>query len=358
MNTETKSPQRRATQARIADIDFIKLGAMFIVIWGHALQYGTTEAPSQTYLHPMSQWVTSFHMPLFMLLSGLFASSALKKSFGVMLKDKLVYLLLPSIIWTGIEVALISLRNPSHWATHSIIGHFVVNYWFIKALILCYVIYYLSGRFLGNNIWTALLTSILTAILPWGNLFNLSTMLPFFWIGVLFKDQILNMPACKIALPSTIVFILLYLLWNIEYTMYSTKIELLRGLPSGLMQIDMTNLGIYIYRLAIGLAGSLSFISLSKLFYIHVLSGTRLGAIFTRWGQHTMGIYMVHVMLLVALSQIYQYPADINVYLFDFILCPINNVIVLLLSVMMIELSTYTPSWVGLVLFGKKPPRL
>ena len=53
---------------RILWLDALKCFAMFLVIWGHVIQYGVTD-----YLeNDIHIGIYSFHMPLFFMVSGLF----------------------------------------------------------------------------------------------------------------------------------------------------------------------------------------------------------------------------------------------------------------------------------------------
>ncbi len=124
-------------------------------------------------------------MPLFMLLCGYFFGSSLKLTFGELLKKKFVQLLLPSvtafvIVWTAVSVMG---HNP--WPalfTPDWMG-FMNTVWFLKCVFLCYLVGFLSIR-LFRNVWlAALVTVVLSGILPYGGVANFNFMLPMFWVG-------------------------------------------------------------------------------------------------------------------------------------------------------------------------------
>ena len=54
---------------RILYIDAIKTVLIFLVIWGHTIQY--TNA-NEGLGNPIAAFIYSFHMPMFMMLSGMF----------------------------------------------------------------------------------------------------------------------------------------------------------------------------------------------------------------------------------------------------------------------------------------------
>ena len=55
--------------------------------------------------------------------------------------------------------------------------------WFLKCVFLCYLVGFLSIR-LFRNVWlAALVTVVLSGILPYGGVANFNFMLPMFWVG-------------------------------------------------------------------------------------------------------------------------------------------------------------------------------
>lgn len=75
--------------------DVLKSFAIFLVILGHV----SSVYDSRGYSSPIALWIYSFHMPLFMMLSGMFFKYSLKKDFKTLLIDKSRLLLLPLLCW-------------------------------------------------------------------------------------------------------------------------------------------------------------------------------------------------------------------------------------------------------------------
>ncbi len=75
--------------------DVLKSLAVFLVILGHV----SSTYDSRGYSSPLALWIYSFHMPLFMMLSGMFFKYSLKKDFKSLLIDKSRLLLLPLLSW-------------------------------------------------------------------------------------------------------------------------------------------------------------------------------------------------------------------------------------------------------------------
>ncbi len=81
--------------SRILWPDVLKSLAVFLVILGHV----SSTYDSRGYSSPLALWIYSFHMPLFMMLSGMFFKYSLKKDFKSLLIDKSRLLLLPLLSW-------------------------------------------------------------------------------------------------------------------------------------------------------------------------------------------------------------------------------------------------------------------
>ena len=92
---------------RLLSFDMLKLFAIFLVIWGHSIAFlsnGDFEE-NEVYL-----WIYSFHMPLFMVISGyFFAGNSVQKPISTILKQKAVQLILPCIVW-GVPIWLVSMH--------------------------------------------------------------------------------------------------------------------------------------------------------------------------------------------------------------------------------------------------------
>ena len=87
-------------------IDFLKCIAIFLVIFGHCIQYGSGLAyyNSGTFFDDfLFKYIYSFHMPLFAAISGyLFYSSVQKYSLKEMIFNRFYRLLIPIISWNAV----------------------------------------------------------------------------------------------------------------------------------------------------------------------------------------------------------------------------------------------------------------
>ena len=81
---------------RIQWMDALKLFAIFLVLWGHAVQHLLSSEPAT---EPVYRFIYAFHMPLFMIISGFFGARLSEQSFvhGVIKRTR--QLLLPSVFY-------------------------------------------------------------------------------------------------------------------------------------------------------------------------------------------------------------------------------------------------------------------
>lgn len=118
-------------------------------------------------------------------------------------------------------------------------------------------------------------------------------------------------------------FVICLLGWSRNYTIYlngSNFFSIVDG------HFDPYTLFVMAYRFLIGTLGSLTFILLVKKVYPLMENWKGMGAI-QRAGQETLGIYMVHVLLLVFVAHFYAIPNSVSVWLYDFLFVHIYNLI-------------------------------
>ena len=125
---------------RIVYLDLVKLFTIYLVILGHviAMMVNGYSVGGRLYA-----FIYSFHMPLFMLLSGYFVSSRLgEMPIVALIKKKGRQLLLPSITCTLICCVYICLTQEHPNYRDEMIG----NSWFLKTLFVYYVLFGLLKR--------------------------------------------------------------------------------------------------------------------------------------------------------------------------------------------------------------------
>ena len=301
--------------------DAIKALAIVLVVYAHSIQY---LSGCDYWNNEVFQFIYSFHMPLFFVISGFFISSALKLSWKDFLIKKGISLLLPCLVWTiifscldfqGWHKMIMTIFNPLHW-----------KLWFLKGLFIVQLVVYicirLSTRFLkesGANkiILCAILLSSVVYFLPFMSIPRI--MVPMIWTGYIIrlKYEWFVENYYWIALASIVTFILLYQFWNTDVQeMYAgAKIKLYEVI---LGKAPGTELWKMAYRILIGACGSVAIIA-----SMHVLQSI------PKWisvvGASTAAIYILQSFILeymmgkylVSLSFIYSLPCWVilSVYL-------------------------------------------
>lgn len=270
----------------------LKAFAIFLVVLGHTLQYGYNYGNNDFYSNYVWAIIYSFHMPLFIMLSGFFASSSLKDSFLVMLEKKISRIWLPAYLWLFIALVLGGALCAYNKSTIYILANYfppVYNiFWFINALIFCYIIFYCSKKIFKNDIVSSIISSILMILVPFGYINNTNFMLPFFWFGYFFYkyEYRIYKYRKKILCISFIVFIILCAFWTGRFTVYKYPIII-----SPIQSINYYV--IIIYRYAIGLFGSVFFWTC----FMCLKNWNKYKCIskLTKCGQYTLIIYILNI---------------------------------------------------------------
>lgn len=123
--------------------DFIKGVLILLVILGHALQNHYHKTAWDNWLFNL---IYSFHMPLFVMLSGFFFSSSLKLGIGDLMRKKFKRLLCPLLFWSSV-VVIFSLCYSTHSFNSSLIKELYVLYtkdWFLICIFVLSVTYYIA----------------------------------------------------------------------------------------------------------------------------------------------------------------------------------------------------------------------
>lgn len=181
-------------------IGIAKCLAIWLMLWGHAM---TQLMPSHDLnSNPAFVWLYSFHMPLFMLMSGLFAKKALERPLGEMLWIKFKQLIVPTFVFGAVWLVvdkpgelLTYVLDPAHrdylGLTLAVGKHFSTCYWFLKSLFLCFVI----GWFVMHSMpkWLAAVAFLVAFLVlqRWDiTCFKMGSMLPFFLLGIWVKPHL------------------------------------------------------------------------------------------------------------------------------------------------------------------------
>jgi fucose 4-O-acetylase-like acetyltransferase len=295
--------------------DILRGFAIILVVFAHCIQEGSGIDFSSNALYfddKLYQFIYSFHMPLFMMISGYLAWGSVNKaqdkvSRRALLKRRAGALLLPVFLWTGVDYIRILVTNyisgsPQPQALIFVYFYNTLNnLWFLWAVWWCFIIIYIVHYFMKDSLAVLLIGFLALFFIPDGlNLGAYKYMMPYFVTSYYFHRYIEGKDVDKIEkykyhmlIMLSVAFIGLFQLYNRESFIYLTGYKLVgKSIPRQLY-IDF-------YRMAVGFAGSGAFILLWKC--ITDVSGY--GFKILRWlGVNSMGIYILSGYIIVFVVQ-------------------------------------------------------
>lgn len=292
-------------------LDIAKGITIILVVLGHSIQYGSFEyLHAQFFQDPLFVAIYSFHMPLFMLISGyLFRGSICRHSFKYNIRTRFMSLLLPVIIWNSIYVALIVLQHylegsTIHWT--ALLVSYITNIWFLWAIFWSSIIVLIIHRYFYDNIVLYIVLGCIALLLLRNNNISLYIyMYPYFVVGYLWKKYALDLKfkdlhtskKTILLLVSGLLYILLYDDFSREDYIYITGTGLIRNLRTSQPFFDAHQLGIDIFRYVIGFVGASCILMLIKLVMGSFKSKklNTLNLILAKFGKRSLGIYIISV---------------------------------------------------------------
>lgn len=315
------------SKKRIDAYDLLKAFAIFLVVLGHVVQHCLT---SDHYDEPFYIIIYTFHMPLFMVLCGFFSWHSMRLSFGEMVIKKINSIIIPCISWgIIIYLSLFVVHIIKNKSVGNIFDFFIFiwnEYWFLKALFICYV---LTWACVNSKISKYLLYPILCLAVQFMPFFNIPIMLPCFIFGLLLKNIIE-----KKWLPKFIpFFLLLYLIflfyyqreyfdgtieiywWNSNFSLCSLgKIFLLRC-----------------YRFVLGVSATMFLVTFARKYLWNITFGkSRLIDYILQCGKDSMGIYLIHTLLVSYLMHNFIHFDGLDGLIFNVLIAPIVSVIIII----------------------------
>lgn len=285
-------------------IDIIKAVSIILVIVGHCIQYGSGIEFLQGQLffeNPIFIFIYSFHMPLFMLISGyLFACSLENKRWDEVLLIKFKQLIIPLACWSVfslcMDVCKVLLGNTSTsitviWIIKKLIYHFVYGPWFLWAIWWCSLVILIVKNLLNDNFLIYICCCFLTFILP--DVLSLELykfMWPFFLIAYMFnsydwKNKLKTVYQNKIfVIVVSTLFLVLLFFYDYDKYIYTSGYTILG--KNAIVQIYND-----LFRFVIGMVGSITVLLIIYAF-VKKLPG-RVAHFFAYIGKNTMGIYII-----------------------------------------------------------------
>lgn len=342
-------------QQRIGWIDSLKFFAIFLVIWGHSVQQLVSINESE---NPVFRFIYSFHMPLFMALSGFFIAKGLQKPWHNFLWDKFRQLILPCI---SLGIIFLIIRKLSKWGGVDSEYWFMnfhpeQEYWFLKSAFLCSLVYFVISK--CGKLFVPIL--ILTLILSQcfflnGNFYNgthIATMFPSFVLGVTIQKHFewFKSYSDKIMIYSGILFVgmsFFYSEWFYKLIYFHDEITGRITFENSIALIFQQG-----YKLIIGLMGVTFLIALFENLS-HKVENNKITVLIEKWGTFTLGIYLLQTIILENILVRMVNFDYFNFNIFNFIITPLISVIVLFLCIIIVEILNKS-DWLRFFFLGSK----
>ena len=244
-------------------VDSLKGLCIFLVIFGHCLQYGS----GAVFLSDGEYWdnlgmkfIYSFHMPLFMAISGyLFAFSLSKYGPVEVCKRRIIKLIKPIMLWALFLTALnVHGGGTLVKSVRTYVKFVLTDFWFLWAVLVCSagaaILNTIIERQRNDCLKIVLIILLALSFLVIPEKFNLQMykyMFPFFVLG--FQTAKNEVRISKlVGVVSTAFWILLLLFYKKEAYIYTTGISLI-GKANAMRQFLID-----VYRYAIGAFGTIA----------------------------------------------------------------------------------------------------
>lgn len=181
-----------ADTKRLVLLDLIKGVAIFLVVFGHSIQYTSGAHFLKTdsyYMDFVFKVIYSFHMPLFALVSGFLFNRYANKRFLDTFYAEFNSLIIPVFFWSLLLTLGLNFFNPSHFITLFFYWHSnIFNYfWFIWGIFyLSIIVAGAHSLFKNEKIKIAfyLFLGLIAFVTPdLGNIDKYKFIYPYFIIG-------------------------------------------------------------------------------------------------------------------------------------------------------------------------------
>jgi fucose 4-O-acetylase-like acetyltransferase len=326
-------------EQRVEFLDIIKAFAIFCVVWGHSVQYLYS---SDFLSNKVFEFIYSFHMPLFMILSGYFFRSSLKLSFIKLLFKKFQQLILPIITWSILiclftDVLVFStLQNIFN--TRIILLDFINIisdlFWFFKCVFLCYLISHIGLKLIKNEFLASLIIMVLFLFIFQSITYGFKFLLPYFWVGIFLRKYfyIIDKYNIKSQNVTLILFAFLLYFWKGKYTIYFSPIPEIIDFKT--FSIYLGSWKITLLRYLIGFVGSLFFITFIKNISNSNFQGKKY---LTLIGRYTLEIYILQWLILQRGISLWKV-SYMNKWIFNFLFTPIISIVVIFSCYILIKI--------------------
>ena len=321
-------------------LDIVKAILIILVIIGHSIQYGsgTNYIVKQTFFdNYIFKLIYSFHMPLFIMISGYLSYNSLNKTnLKETIISKFKTLIIPLLLWSIIPFIIYLDYINIKESIKLFLGVFSTNLWFLWSLFYINILVKIINKYFKDNILIYILTFLITFILPntlvikYFNIqFSLYSYLYFYFLlGYFYKKYNLDNKLKKFInnktlIINTIIFFLLLISFSKEDYIYLSGINIIN---------NYKQLFIDLYRYIIGLIGSIEILLVINKLLPKFNNKLKDKLIYL--GKNTLGVYIISSLIQpFVLPIITKWVSNIN-----YLLTIVETTIVLIISLIGVEL--------------------
>lgn len=333
-------------------IDFLRGFAVFLVLWGHCIQY-MSQGQFDFFENVIFRFIYSFHMPLFMAISGfLFYYSFNKYSFKNLILKSIRGLLYPLVICNCLffliyyRSSIIDFFN-GVIGIKSIINIFYNNlghFWFLWSVFFSSIGVVIACKLFKNRwFWGFLFIFIILTLLPEFLEFNKEMniwMFPYFVSGFLYNkynNKIKTNIKMIIGLISIPSFLILFNYFHYDVYIYNSFFTGLIN-TKGILYQNFIN----IIRFSIGFVGIIMIVFIINNLFKLKMFNNKITDFIAYLGKYSLQIYIVQTFIIecfvigfLASNNILLFVTS-NIYLFNFIYTPIFSILFSLLIMIML----------------------
>ena len=304
--------------------DLLRGFAIVLVVLGHCIQDGSGadyRSEALYFSDRLYQFIYSFHMPLFMMISGYLSWGSIQKAKEHkertgLLKRRAASLLIPIFLWTAVDYIRILIVNHINGEPQPEALIFVYfynalnNLWFLWAVWWCFCVVYAVHYFFKDRKVIYLLGFLVLFVIPDGLGFGAyKYMMPYFIVAYYWHDYVQTNrdilkrdPQIWMLVVTGIVFAGLFAMYNEDSFIYLTGYKLIG-------KNIVVQIGIDLYRTLIGFVGSIFFIMLWQYILMMVDRMSKkdnINVVFRmlrHLGAHSMGIYILSGYVIIFMIQ-------------------------------------------------------
>lgn len=311
-----------SVNCRLYYFDLLKLFAMYLVVVGHCIQY----LYSNYQTNPLWLAIYTFHVPLFLVVSGFFFRPDRFQDFSftrIYLKKRFVTFIQPCVIVSLFLFTILffldfffhkNLLTPQKFT-----DILILDQWFLKSLLLdtfIVALLYSCKRIVIRVIYSVVIALFLL-FQPSLDLWYVRDTLPYFILGIGLRkmNNLFPITSLWFLLLSVVICIVLYSGYEISYSSQFTPLG-----PS------LLSLYIYVYRFIFAASISFVFISLFAILFnsSFILKGEmKTVNKYIYLGKLTLYIYIIQYLVLERLLCYVHLPIIISQDLDTFIIVPI-----------------------------------